>query len=269
MKELLNSVRFGPFFVTQFLGAFNDNVFKNALVILIAIRAANEAEAGVWINIASGLFILPYFIFSPFAGQLADKYEKAILIQMVKLAEIFIMLLGAIGFYLDHIGFLVITLFLMGTQSTFFGPVKYSILPQHLDEDEIVTGTSLIEMGTFVSILLGTLLGGILIKLGTGFVSFAIILFAFLGWLSAKKVPEAPAASPDLKISKNPMREMMSLMELSRQSNSVFYSIIGISWFWFFGATFLAQIPNYVSHTLNSVNLSSPCSWLYSLSASH
>ncbi len=252
MKELLQSVRFGPFFVTQFLGAFNDNVFKNALVILIAFRAANEIESGLWINIASAFFILPFFIFSPIAGQLADKYEKASLIRWVKLAEIFIMLFGALGFYLDHIGFLIAILFLMGTHSTFFGPVKYSILPQHLAEEEIVTGTSLIEMGTFISILLGTILGGVLIKMGTGYVSFAIVFFAFLGWLSARKVPEAPAAAPDLKISKNPIDELRSLMDLSRQNDSIFYSIIGISWFWFFGATFLAQIPNYVSHTLFS-----------------
>ncbi len=252
MKELLNSARFGPFFVTQFIAAFNDNVFKNALVILIAFRAANEIEAGLWINIASGLFILPYFLFSPIAGQLADKYEKSSLIRVVKFAEIFIMIFGALGFYYDHIGFLIAILFLMGTQSTFFGPVKYSILPQHLHEHEIVTGTSLVEMGTFVSILLGTILGGVLIKLGTIWVCIAIILFAVLGWISALKVPNAPAASPDLKITKNPMAEIISLMELSRQNDSIFYSIFGISWFWFFGATFLAQIPNYVSHTLHA-----------------
>lgn len=250
--QLLNTRRFGPFFWTQFFGAFNDNVFKNALVILIAFKAASEADAGLWVNLASGLFILPFFLFSPIAGQLADKLEKSAFIRTVKLCEIAIMILGAIGFFTGNIVFLVAILFFMGTQSTFFGPVKYSILPQQLEDHELMSGTSLVEMGTFISILSGTILGGVLIRLGTAYVSLAVVVFAILGWLTSRRIPTTPALAPDLKVTLNPHLEIKNLYKISKQNDSIYYSILGISWFWFLGATVLAQIPTFVKHTLNA-----------------
>ena len=252
MMQLLKTRRFGPFFWTQFFGAFNDNVFKNALVILIAFKAASEAEAGLWVNLASGLFILPFFLFSPIAGQLADKLEKSAFIRTVKLCEIAIMILGAFGFFTGHIGFLIGILFFMGTQSTFFGPVKYSILPQQLEEHELMSGTSLVEMGTFVSILSGTIMGGVLIRLGTSYVSLAVIIFAIIGWLTSRRIPLTPATAPKLKVTLSPHTEIKNLYKISKQNDSIYYSIVGISWFWFLGATVLAQIPTFVKHTLNA-----------------
>lgn len=250
--QLLKTRRFGPFFWTQFFGAFNDNVFKNALVILIAFKAASETDAGLSVNLATGLFILPFFLFSPIAGQLADKLEKAAFIRMVKLFEIAIMIFGAFGFFTGHIGFLIGILFFMGTQSTFFGPVKYSILPQQLEDHELMSGTSLVEMGTFVSILSGTIMGGVLIRLGSSYVSLAVLVFAILGWLTARKIPATPAMAPDLKVTLNPYSELKNLYKISKQNDSIFYSIFGISWFWFLGATVLAQIPTFVKHALNA-----------------
>lgn len=252
MMQLLNTRRFGPFFWTQFFGAFNDNVFKNALVILIAFKAASEADAGLWVNLATGLFILPFFLFSPIAGQLADKLEKAAFIRTVKLCEIAIMILGAIGFFTGNIVFLISILFFMGTQSTFFGPVKYSILPQQLEDHELMTGTSLVEMGTFVSILSGTIMGGVLIRLGSNYVSIAVLIFAVLGWLTSRRIPKTPALAPNLKVTLNPYTELKNLYKISKQNDSIYYSIVGISWFWFLGATVLAQIPTFVGHTLNA-----------------
>lgn len=252
MKSLLGSRKFGPFFLTQFLGAFNDNVFKNALVIMLAFKTVSEGEAGLWVNIASGLFILPFFLFSPIAGQLSDRFAKDKLIRIVKFSEIIIMILGACAFLWGDSLFLIIILFLMGSQSTLFGPVKYSILPQHLRADELMTGTSLVEMGTFVAILLGTVCGGILYHVGVNYVAIAIVGFAILGWLSSRSIPYAEAAAPGLKLTLNPFAEFKNLLAISKQKESIFLSIVGISWFWFFGATILAQIPTFVKHTLHA-----------------
>ncbi|MCF6317777.1 MAG: MFS transporter, partial [Proteobacteria bacterium] len=161
--SLLKEKRFLPFFLTQFFGAFNDNVFKNALVIMIAFKAGSNSD--MLVNLAAALFILPFFLFSAIAGQIADKYEKSSLIRRVKLTEIVIMLIATLGFYLNSIPLLLTVLFLMGSQSSLFGPVKYGYLPQHLSKDELVGGNGLIESSTFLSILLGTILGGILISL--------------------------------------------------------------------------------------------------------
>jgi 1-acyl-sn-glycerol-3-phosphate acyltransferase len=252
---LLGQRIFAPFFWTQLLGAFNDNVFKNALVILIAFGAASESESGLLVNLASGLFILPFFIFSPIAGQIADKYEKSGLIRWVKISEILIMILAGIGFYFNHPQFLIGVLFLMGTHSTFFGPVKYSILPQHLRTDQIMEGTGLVEMGTFIAILLGTIAGGVLVEQGRTILSIALIAFAVMGWLTSKKIPAAPAANPGLTIIKNPFRQFGPLFRIAKQQHSVWLSIIGISWFWFFGATFLAQLPNFVKFIVHGNEL--------------
>jgi len=248
--ELFGKKRFLPYFLTQFAGAFTDNVFKNALIILIAFNAANSDEL---VNLSAGLFILPFFLFSATAGQIAEKYEKARLVRLIKLAEIAIMTAGAIAFIAGNITALLILLFLMGTQSTFFGPVKYSILPQHLKPEELIGGNGLVEMGTFIAILLGTIAGGLLINIeetGPYLTGGAVILFAVLGWFSSRYIPEAPATAPDLKINWNPFSETWKIIGIARQNNAVFQSILGISWFWMLGAVYLTQFPNYAKETL-------------------
>ena len=254
---LLKSPRFLPFFITQFLGAFNDNVFKNALIIFITFHAAiaTEAEVNTIINTAAGLFILPFFLFSAFAGQIADKFEKSLLIRRIKLAEIAIMVLAAVGFFMQQTWFLIAVLFVMGTQSAFFGPVKYSILPQHLKESELVGGNALVEMGTFLAILTGTMVGGILAGYdapGRAWVSAVVIVIAVFGFLSSKKIPRARAPVPTLKLSLNPLSETLRVLRFTYENKVVFRSILGISWFWFYGALFLTQIPNYSRSVLGA-----------------
>jgi len=183
---LLGKKRFGPFFLTQFFGAFNDNVFKNALFILIAFQSsfAGSNNSNNIINLAAILFILPFFLFSATAGQIADRFEKSKLIRRIKIAEIAIMLLASIGFYFEHIPLLLVALFLMGAQSSLFGPIKYSIIPQHLKKEELVGGNALVESGTFIAILLGTMLGGILIGISSNskmLVPYTILTLSCLG----------------------------------------------------------------------------------------
>lgn len=258
--ELLSTKRFLPYFLTQLLGAFNDNLYKNALFIMIAFGLTREyaVEPDVMINIAAGLFILPFFLFSAFAGQLADKFEKSKLIQVIKIAEIGIMALAAVAFYFKSVVGLIAVLFLMGSQSTFFGPIKYSILPQHLKVDELMGGNGLVETGTFVAILLGSITGGILISyddFGMIFVSLAVIIFAGLGWLTAKYIPEAEAAQPDLKLNYNPLSDIWQTLKRVKKRKTVFQSILGISWFWFLGATLLAQMPAYTHNFIGGNEL--------------
>ncbi|HSS65766.1 MAG TPA: MFS transporter [Gammaproteobacteria bacterium] len=252
---LLKTPRFLPFFITQFLGAFNDNVFKNALIIFITFYVAGltDAEVNTLINTAAGLFILPFFLFSALAGQIADKVEKSLLIRRIKLAEIGIMVLAGAGFFMGHPGFLVLVLFIMGTQSAFFGPVKYSILPQHLKESELVGGNALVEMGTFLAILIGTIVGGILAGLGDsgrGWVSAVVLLVAVSGWISSRKIPRAKAPVPELELNLNPITQTVRVLRYTFQNRVVFRSILGISWFWFYGALLLAQLPNYTKTVL-------------------
>lgn len=251
---LMKERRFLPFFITQFLGAFNDNVFKNALIILIAFQmaATDPAHANTLINLCSGLFVLPFFLFSATAGQLSDKYEKSRYIRWVKLLEIGIMLGAAVGFLLNSVALLIAMLFMMGFHSTLFGPVKYSILPQHLKPQELVGGNAWIEMGTNMAILLGTMLGGILIAWQDGhlWVSVAVVLIAIGGFLSSLTIPKAPPAAPDLKINWNPVTETWRILQLTRQNFTVFQSVLGISWFWFLGSIYLAQLPNFTKLTL-------------------
>lgn len=251
---LMRERRFLPFFVTQFLGAFNDNVFKNALIILIAfqVAASDPARANVLINLCAGLFVLPFFLFSATAGQLSDKFEKSRYIRWVKLLEIAIMLGAATGFVLDNVPLLIAMLFMMGFHSTLFGPVKYSIMPQHLKPEELVGGNAWIEMGTNMAILLGTLLGGILIAQQGGhlWVSCAVIAIAVLGFFSSLAIPEAPPAAPDLKINWNPASETWNILKFTYRNFTVFQSVLGISWFWFVGSVYLAQLPNFTKLTL-------------------
>ncbi len=252
--QLLHERRFLPFFCTQFLGAFNDNVYKNALIILLAFHAATltTVSSGTLVNLCAGLFILPFFLFSATAGQLADKYDKARIIRYVKLFEIGIMVVGAAGFLQQNLTLLILALFLMGLHSTIFGPVKYSILPQHLTVDELVGGNGLVETGTFLAILLGTVVGGVLIaqEHSATLVSIAVIAIACAGYFTSRAVPGAPPAAPDLKINWNPLTETWANLQFTRRNRGVFLSVLGISWFWFYGATLLAQFPNFCKDVL-------------------
>ena len=253
--SLLKKRRFAPFFLTQFLGAFNDNVYKNALIILIAFQGAEliSASTNTLINLSAGLFILPFFLFSATAGQLADKYEKSRLIRFIKILEIVIMVTAAISFYFKNIPMLIGLLFLMGAQSTLFGPVKYGILPQHLRDEELVGGNGMVETGTFLAILLGTMLGGILIgipEIGVLWIAIVIMALACFGYLASRGIPLATPADPKLRINWNPVTETWRIFKFTRTNRTVFLSILGISWFWFFGATYLTQLPNYTKLTL-------------------
>ena len=251
--ELLRSRRFGPFFWTQFLGALNDNLFKNALVILFAFDATSALAPDTLVNLSAAIFILPFFLFSATAGQAADKFEKARVIRVVKLFEIGIMLLGGVGLALRSQAILLVVLFLMGTHSAVFGPVKYSILPQHLGEQELVGGNALVQTGTFVAILAGTILGGMLVRItgwGSAIVSATVLAVAIGGWLASFGVPRAEPADPGLRLSVNPLRETLRIIGFARANRTVFLSILGISWFWFYGALFLAQFPGLTREVL-------------------
>jgi len=252
---LLKHNRFFPIFCTQFLGALNDNVFKNAIVILIAFSLADQmgANASILVITAAGIFILPFFLFSATAGQLADKFEKSMLIRRTKIAEIIIMIIGGAGFYFMSVPILLTLLFFMGTQSTLFGPLKYSILPQHLSEDELLGGNGMIQMGTYLAILLGTIIGGVLIAInpnGGLYVSMLIVFLATVGWLASRFIPEAAAPEPSLRINWNIISEICRIIKYSREDKTVFWAIIGISWFWFYGATFLSLVPTYTRDVL-------------------
>lgn len=246
---LLKTRRFLPLFLTQGLGAFNDNGFKNALVILVTYRlAAEQSFSGpFFITIAAALFILPFFLFSATAGQIADKYEKSWLIHRIKFAEVILMLLASLCFWLQSVNLGLLVLFLLGTQSTFFGPLKYGILPQHLKDEELIGGNGLIETGTFLAILLGTLFGGLLILTDGGrfLVSLSLVALSIAGFISSLYIPRAQAPSPDLKINLNFASETVNIMRLSLKKRSVALSIMGISWFWFVGTIFLTQFPTF------------------------
>ncbi len=246
---LLRHRRFLPFFLTQALGAFNDNVFKNALIILVTFHIAGLSSADIdfYSNLAAGLFILPFFLFSANAGQWAEKYEKARSIRWIKFAEIVLMVLAGIGFWLHSLPFLLGVLFLMGTQSALFGPLKYSILPQALRPDELVGGNALVEAGTFLTILLGTFAGGALMGFaaGTTLVTGTVIAIAIVGWITAHGIPPAAATALDLKLNWNPVSETWHNLRFLGGHRAVLNSVLGISWFWFFGSVFIAQLPNY------------------------
>jgi 1-acyl-sn-glycerol-3-phosphate acyltransferase len=254
--SLLATRRFWPFFWTQFLGAFNDNFFKNALVILITFRAADVAGLNTeqMVALCGGVFILPFFLFSATAGQLADKYPKSTLVRYIKFAEIFVMLVAAIGFFINSIELLLVVLFFMGLQSAFFGPVKYGILPQLLKDRELVGGNALIQMATFLAILTGTIAGGILIESvsnGALIVSVGIVLVAIAGFTLSRFVIPLPSEEPSLRIEFNPITPTYKIYTFTRQFRSIFLSILAISWFWFFGASFLALLPPYGKNLLS------------------
>jgi len=248
--DLLKQRRFAPFFWTQALGAGNDNIYKNALVIFVAYKAASltAIDANTLVNLAAAIFIAPFVLFSATSGQVADKFEKSRLIRYIKVLEIAIMVIGLVGFWQRSLTLLFVALALMGLHSTLFGPVKYAILPQHLRLDELVGGNGLVEMGTFVAILIGTIVGGLLVAVepnGPVLAGVAAVIVAAAGWLASRAIPHTPAAAPDLKINWNPFTETWKNLKFAQGNRVVWLSMLGISWFWFYGATFLTQFPNF------------------------
>jgi len=252
--HLFATRRFLPLFLVQFLGAFNDNVFKNAFLILATFEFTQQLamDTKVLNQAIGGIFILPFFLFSAFAGQLADKLEKARMVRWTKVWEIAAMVLGTIGLVRHDPWILFGTLFFMGMQSAFFGPLKYSLLPQHLREEELVGGNAVFEAATFVSILLGTALGGWLIGVdgGAWIVSATVISIAALGWFASLGVPAAPSSTPDLKVNFNIATSTWELLGYARTQKGVFRSILGIAWFWLIGAFWLTLVPAYVKDHL-------------------
>jgi len=251
---LLGKRRFAPFFWTQALGAFNDNAFRNALVMLVAFQMGlDDRTVGIYTNLAPALFIIPFFLFSATAGQLAEKYEKSRIIRYVKLFEIAAMTLAAYGFYTHHTSLLLVVLFMMGMHSTMFGPIKYAILPQALKNEELVGGNGLVEMGTQMAMLVGMIAGNsLMLVAGVGpmLASGATIAVAVAGYLASRRIPAAPATAPDLKFNWNPFSETARVLGITRADRAVFNAVLGISWFWFFGTVLIAQLPIYTRETL-------------------
>ena len=260
--RLLGQRRFAPFFATQFLGALNDNIFRNGLVILITFQGVLVAgmDHSELANVAAGLFILPFFLFSASAGQLADKYEKSMLIRRIKILEISLMVLAAYALVSESYYLILLVLFLMGCQSTLFGPVKYAYLPQQLADSELVGGNALVESGTYIAIILGLIVGGIAVagEIADVFdisrqmiLGGTLVAVAVIGYLTSRRIPRTPAVDPELPFNWNAWRETWRIVSFAREERSVFLSILGISWFWFFGSAMTIQIPGYTLEILN------------------
>jgi 1-acyl-sn-glycerol-3-phosphate acyltransferase len=257
---LLGVRRFLPFFLTQFFGAFNDNLFRNALVVSVTYGAtAAAAKAGLVANVAQALFILPFFLFSALAGQLADKYEKSRLIRQTRLAEVLLMFAAAVALYSGHVPTLLGLIFLLGVLATIFGPLKYSLMPQHLRQSELVGGNALVDAGTFIAILIGTIAGGLLVPTantagessGTNLAAaIAMVVVAIGTWLCSRFIPRAEATDPDLKVNFNPFTSTFEMLRFAAQSRAILNSLLGISWFWLVGALILAQLPAYAKDVL-------------------
>ncbi|WP_321325353.1 MFS transporter [Thiomicrorhabdus sp.] len=250
---LLLNRSFYPLFWVQFLGAFNDNLYKNAMVMLITFKLTNSAvDTGLLITLAAGLFILPFFIFSAFAGQIADRYPKSVLIKKIKLAEILIMLIGGLALLSQNLWLLFITLFLMGTQSAFFGPIKYSILPEILDEKRLIKGNGLFSGSTFIAILIGTILGGlgVLLDGGLWIMASLVILVSVIGYLFSLLIAESKQFDKQLVINWNRFSSTYQVVKESHTHKTAFFSVLAISWFWFIGAVMLSQIPALVKYDL-------------------
>jgi 1-acyl-sn-glycerol-3-phosphate acyltransferase len=254
--SLLGQRRFAPFFITQFLGALNDNVFRNGLVILVTFQGVlvlgmNHSQLA---NVAGAIFILPFFLFSATAGQLADKYEKSMLMRRIKLLEIGLMLIAASALMTKSYVALLFVLFLMGCQSTLFGPVKFAYLPQQLQTEELIGGNALVEAGTYVAIILGLIIGGLTVAVdpfNLVLLSACLIAFAISGYIASRQVPTTRAVDPELKISWNAWAETWHIVGFAREERSVWLSILGISWFWFFGSAMTLQVPAYTLEILN------------------
>lgn len=255
---LLKVRQFLPVFLTQFFGAFNDNLYKNVLVILITYQLAStlNVNAAILITVAAGLFILPFFLFSAPAGQLADKYNKTKLLQAIKLLEVLIMGLAAWGFYVDNLNLHMLVLFLLGTQATFFGPLKYAILPDLMPTNDLIAANALIESGTFIAILLGTIAGGILASTASPYtatlISFILLAIAICGYVASLYIPPTPARAEKLKININIFQSTWEIVRHTFKDKDLALAIFGISWFWLLGATYLSQFPTYVYSILNA-----------------
>lgn len=255
--RLLRERRFAPFFWTQFLGAMNDNVFKIGFTSLVTYQAArfSGVNADTAAFLISAIFILPFVLFSATSGQIADKYDKAMLTRFVKTFEIGVMLVGGAGFWLHNAVLLYLCTFLMGVHSTVFGPVKYAYLPQHLDKSELVGGNGMVEMGTFVAILFGTILGGAAAGSdahGAAILAFGCVTIALIGRVASGFVPPSMPSQPDLRINWNPISETWRNLKLARQNRTVFLSLLGISWLWFVGATFLSSFFRFAKDVLSA-----------------
>ncbi|ALP63427.1 MFS transporter [Paraburkholderia caribensis] len=255
--RLLRERRFAPFFWTQFLGAMNDNVFKIGFTSLVTYQAArfSGVNADTAAFLISAIFILPFVLFSATSGQIADKYDKAMLTRFVKTFEIGVMLVGGAGFWLHNAVLLYLCTFLMGVHSTVFGPVKYAYLPQHLDKSELVGGNGMVEMGTFVAILFGTILGGAAAGSeahGAAILAFGCVAIALIGRVASGFVPPSMPSQPDLRINWNPISETWRNLKLARQNRTVFLSLLGISWLWFVGATFLSSFFRFAKDVLSA-----------------
>lgn len=247
-QNLLRSRRFLPMFFTQFFGALNDNVYKQALLLVITYGWLSQSLGSVSTlnNLAALLFILPYFIFSATAGQIADKYERSGLIRKLKIAEIIIMILATLGFFLGQLWLLLLALFLMGAQSTFFGPIKYAILPEILKPNELMSGNAIFQSGTSIAILLGMILGGAVIAISQGnfiWICGTILFIAVLGYTSSRAILPQKIAVPDLKVDWNFFRTSFQTIRFAKSLPMIFLILMGNSWYWFYGATYLTQIP--------------------------
>lgn len=247
MLALLRTRRFAPLFWTQLLGAFNDNLFKSALVVALTFGAFRDAALPIdaLVNLATALLVLPFFLFGSLAGQLADRFDKAKLARALKVGELVAMVLALVGFQLASLPLLFVSLFLMGTQSAFFGPIKYALLPQHLKPEELVAGNAAVEAGTFVAILGGTLAGALIVAIpnvGVPLVGGAIVLVALFGVLTAKAIPAAPG-SEHAKVDPNLVRGTRELLRVARRDRAVWGAIVGLSVFWLGGAVILGQLP--------------------------
>ena len=256
-EHLLSTRRFLPMFVTQFLGALNDNVYKQALLLVITYGWINQQSASVSTlnNLAALLFILPYFIFSATAGQIADKYERASLVRGIKILEIIIMLIGSAGFLLGHLWLLLLALFLMGTHSTFFGPIKYAILPEILKPNELMSGNALFQSGTSMAILIGMILGGAVISASDGnllWISLTIVTIAVLGYFSSRFILKQNVTTPDLEIDWNFFRTSFQTIKYAKSIPLIYLVLLGNSWYWFYGATYLTQIPQLTQQNLHA-----------------
>ena len=256
MIKLLFVRRFMPLFWTQFLGAFNDNFFKSALMMLITYRIGDAAgiDPRILVNAAAGIFILPFFVFAPTASDLADKYDRSDLMRWIKFAEIVVMSGALLGFWLGNVWLLMFVLFMMGAQSAFFSPAKYSILPQHLAEDELIAGNGLIQMGTYLAILSGTIAGGLMILKDNGiyWVGGLAVTIAALGWLFSMFIPPTKPIDPSREVSFRIVKRTKEMFADVYPMRKVFGSMLAISWFWLVGSVFLAQFPTYARTILGA-----------------
>jgi MFS family permease len=252
VSHLLRSRRFLPLFGTQFLGAFNDSLFKQAVVLFVTYQLYSDPRKEFQFSaIAQALFILPFFLFSALSGQLADDHDKARLIRLIKLAEIGIMVLGGAGLLLADIPLMLAAVFAMGVHSTFFGPIKYAILPQHLHKDEVLGGTGLVEAGTYIAILLGTILAGLLAARPQS-AAFAVLAFALLGYLAGRQVPPAPPAAERLPITWHIVHASIELVSATMHIRRLFLAILAISFFWTIGAVLIIIFPPLVKNVLGA-----------------